>query len=71
MKCAHCRQRLALLPSTRWDGLLFCSAHHRDAYRKARQQDARIAQFVEWRGATLRSSANKSEPLAVPLQRVA
>jgi hypothetical protein len=48
VSCAHCQKPLALLPSSGWDDLLFCSASHRVAYRKARQQDSRVAQFRQW-----------------------
>jgi hypothetical protein len=48
VKCAHCQKRLALLPTSGWDDPLFCSASHRAAYRKARQQDSRVAQFLQW-----------------------
>jgi hypothetical protein len=48
MTCAHCQKRLALLPTSGWDELLFCSASHRVAYRKARQQDSRVVQFLQW-----------------------
>ncbi len=48
VKCAHCQKRLALLPTSGWDDPLFCSASHRVAYRKARQQDSRVAQFLQW-----------------------
>ena len=71
MKCAHCHERLAILPSTRWDGLLFCSAVHRDEYRKARQQESRIAQFVAWRYAPPRSGTKGRESRAIQVQRVA
>jgi hypothetical protein len=48
VKCAHCQKRLALLPTSGWDDPLFCSASHRAAYRKARQQDSRVVQFLQW-----------------------
>ena len=48
VRCAHCQKRLALLPTSGWDDPLFCSASHRVAYRKARQQDSRVAQFLQW-----------------------
>ncbi len=48
VKCAHCQKRLALLPTSGWDDPLFCSANHRAAYRKARQQDSRVVQFLQW-----------------------
>jgi len=51
VKCAHCQKRLALLPTSGWDDPLFCSASHRAAYGKARQQDSRVAQFLQWSSA--------------------
>ena len=48
MRCAHCQEQLALPPTSGWDDLLFCSGAHRDAYRKASQQESQIAQFLQW-----------------------
>jgi hypothetical protein len=48
VRCAHCQEHLALLPTSGWDDLLFCSDVHRDAYRRASQQESQIAQFLQW-----------------------
>ncbi len=63
MRCAHCQEDLALLQ-------LFCSDVHRDAYRRASQQESRIAQFLQWLNARPCLNVNRRRTLtpSIPSQ---
>ena len=46
--CAHCQAKIGLINYKKVGPLYFCNSRHHDDYRKERQQESRVIEFLRW-----------------------